>query len=429
MRFPDPSIPTAARSAVVPAPVRASNDRGPAFEDAFQSAVDPSSPTTPQTRRDTEQAADEMSSRPDAAPFATPDALPTALTGQPGPTSAPAASPDGLSANTPEDPAVDQADGDSGAAKPGLTEVVPETSPVTDASAPPLPPAHPVAPEALAALVISESPARRSAPSAPTSAAVDAAASIASASASASAAGGASDPVPSTVTGRVPAATAAVDAAAAAPIVGEGVRVMGELSVRVTDTAPVPAPSASPSKTDTGLAATSGSSAPASAALPTPAASPSGTPAVQQTNPAAPVLPGRPTHIGHPPLSAQIGTELLSLRQTVNGDHIVTIAVRPDNLGPVTISAVVGRDGMNVELFSPSPEGRDALKQMLPDLRRDLASAGGSGSSLDLGARDAPQERPRHREFGGSGHVAEPRFRATLPAALHPSSARLDVLV
>ncbi len=229
--------------------------------------------------------------------------------------------------------------------------------------------------------------------------------------------------------------TAAVTASArlgvttGAASIGEGPRPVGELTVRVADAPPSPpreAPSAS-GEAAPPPAPSSSPSAPGVQAAPAPLTG--GSLPVQQADAAAPALPGRPTHGTHPPLSTQIGTELLSLRQAADGDHLVTVAVRPDNLGPVTISAVVGRDGMSVELFSPSSEGRDALKQMLPDLRRDLASAGGSGSSLDLGARDTPQERPRHREFSGGGRVPEPRFRAPAPAVLHPSSARLDVLV
>lgn len=231
------------------------------------------------------------------------------------------------------------------------------------------------------------------------------------------------------------APTAAVTAPARAGVATgaasmvEGPRAMGELTVRVADARPTPPSDASSASPEAAVPAASSSSpsAPGSPAAPAPLLG--GSVAVQQTDAAAPALPGRPIQGAHPSLSTQIGTELLSLRQAADGDHIVTVAVRPDNLGPVTISAVVGRDGMSVELFSPSSEGRDALKQMLPDLRRDLASTGGPGSSLDLGARDAPQERPRHREFNGGGHVAEPRFRAPVPVALHPSSARLDVLV
>ncbi len=229
--------------------------------------------------------------------------------------------------------------------------------------------------------------------------------------------------------------TAAVTASArlgvttGAASIGEGPRPVGELTVRVADAPPSPPREAPAAGAEAVLtpAPSSSPSAPGVQAAPAPLTG--GSLPVQQADAAAPALPGRPTHGTHPPLSTQIGTELLSLRQAADGDHLVTVAVRPDNLGPVTISAVVGRDGMNVELFSPSSEGRDALKQMLPDLRRDLASAGGSGSSLDLGARDTPQERPRHREFSGGGRVPEPRFRAPAPAVLHPSSARLDVLV
>ncbi|QJA00431.1 flagellar hook-length control protein FliK [Leifsonia sp. PS1209] len=69
---------------------------------------------------------------------------------------------------------------------------------------------------------------------------------------------------------------------------------------------------------------------------------------------------------------------------------MMTVHVTPDTLGPVTVRAHVGAEGVRVELFAPTDGGRDALRAILPDLRRDLSGAGLSGS-LDLSSQNQPQ--------------------------------------
>jgi flagellar hook-length control protein FliK len=76
-----------------------------------------------------------------------------------------------------------------------------------------------------------------------------------------------------------------------------------------------------------------------------------------------------------------------------DGNHTITISVTPDNLGPVTVRAHISGENMRIELFSPSDNGREALRQLLPDLRRDL-SASGTNANLDLSSQGAPDGRP-----------------------------------
>lgn len=85
----------------------------------------------------------------------------------------------------------------------------------------------------------------------------------------------------------------------------------------------------------------------------------------------------------------------------------MTVHVTPDTLGPVTVRAHVGTDGVRVELFAPTDGGRDALRAILPDLRRDLNGAGLSGS-LDLSSQNQPQaDDQRNAESRqGSGATA-----------------------
>ncbi|HKU11184.1 MAG TPA: flagellar hook-length control protein FliK [Sinomonas sp.] len=74
----------------------------------------------------------------------------------------------------------------------------------------------------------------------------------------------------------------------------------------------------------------------------------------------------------------------------------MTVKVAPEDLGPVTVQAHIGADGVKVQLFAPTDAGRAAVQAALPELRRDLAAAG-LGANLDLSARSAPQHgAPQH---------------------------------
>lgn len=84
------------------------------------------------------------------------------------------------------------------------------------------------------------------------------------------------------------------------------------------------------------------------------------------------------------PLLAQLTRPLFTLATAPLGDHVMTIAVVPDSLGPVTVRAHLAADRIHIELMSASDAGREGLRTILGELRRDLA-AGGMASSLSLG--------------------------------------------
>jgi flagellar hook-length control protein FliK len=69
----------------------------------------------------------------------------------------------------------------------------------------------------------------------------------------------------------------------------------------------------------------------------------------------------------------------------------MTLSVTPDALGPVTVRAHVSPEGIRVELFAPTDLARDAIRAILPDLRKDL-SAGGVGANLDLSSQNQPSD-------------------------------------
>ena len=105
---------------------------------------------------------------------------------------------------------------------------------------------------------------------------------------------------------------------------------------------------------------------------------------------AAPVAPTPAANA--PAFAEQLAKPLFTLATGPTGDHIVTVKVTPDNLGPVTVRAHVGSEGMRVELFAPNDAGREAIRSILPDLRRDLAGQGVT-ANLDLSSQSQPFDR------------------------------------
>lgn len=105
------------------------------------------------------------------------------------------------------------------------------------------------------------------------------------------------------------------------------------------------------------------------------------------------VMPPSPTParaIAAHALAPQLAKPIFTLAAAAPGEHVMTVKVTPENLGPVTVQAHIGADGVRVELFTPTDAGRAAVQAVLPDLRRDLADAG-LAASLDLSDHSAPQ--------------------------------------
>ncbi|WBM80108.1 flagellar hook-length control protein FliK [Cryobacterium breve] len=118
------------------------------------------------------------------------------------------------------------------------------------------------------------------------------------------------------------------------------------------------------------------------------------------------------------PLAGQVGRGLASLIGAANGEHAMTITVNPDNLGPVTVRAHIGGSSIRVELFAPTDLARDALRAILPELRRDLAQ-GGTDTRLDLSGNSQPDDS----RAGGSGAFGAPGRQEDRTSA-DPGSAR-----
>ncbi|WP_104086857.1 flagellar hook-length control protein FliK [Arthrobacter sp. GMC3] len=144
---------------------------------------------------------------------------------------------------------------------------------------------------------------------------------------------------------------------------------------------------------------------------------------------------------GHPPLAEQLSRPIFALATGQSGSQVMTVQVVPDSLGPVTVRAHMGADGVRIELLAATDAGRDGLRLIMTDLKRDLAGqgissslslnpdlgsgAGGSGQAF-RGNTSTPtsswQQGPTNE---GSG--TEPPAQA--PAARTTSTISLDITV
>ncbi|MFJ6028446.1 flagellar hook-length control protein FliK [Pseudarthrobacter sp. NPDC092424] len=133
----------------------------------------------------------------------------------------------------------------------------------------------------------------------------------------------------------------------------------------------------------------------------------------------APTAGAGPVQAAHPTLAGQLAGPVFSLAAGKPGQYTMTLSVTPENLGPVTVRAHIGAELVRVELFAPNDAGREALRSILQDLKRDLAAAG-LGTTLDLSARSGPddggQSGPRDRPGERAGNSTG-RFQAVTAAA------------
>ncbi len=99
----------------------------------------------------------------------------------------------------------------------------------------------------------------------------------------------------------------------------------------------------------------------------------------------------------------------------------MTLKVSPEDLGPLTVRAHIDGAGVRIELFALGDTGREDLRGILPELRKELADAG-FGASLDVSDHSGPpagagtQGRPQGRE-PADAKPPTPAAAAQAPAA------------
>jgi flagellar hook-length control protein FliK len=110
------------------------------------------------------------------------------------------------------------------------------------------------------------------------------------------------------------------------------------------------------------------------------------------------------------PVGSQVARQVAVLRGGPDGTQTMTLVLTPENLGPVEVSVTLSKGTVDLTLRGAHDMGRAALLDGLPDLRRDLESAGLTCSRLEVDrdtggswlARHSAQQGPQ-QGFGDRG--------------------------
>ncbi|MFL6140959.1 MAG: flagellar hook-length control protein FliK, partial [Labedaea sp.] len=114
-------------------------------------------------------------------------------------------------------------------------------------------------------------------------------------------------------------------------------------------------------------------------------------PAVQPG--AAPAPAAKPQPAAPPPPASQLAAEIAPLRSR-DGEHTLTVHLHPVDLGPITVTAQVRGQDIQLNLGGATESGREALRAALPDLRRELEQAGFSSCLFNTGTGGREDNRP-----------------------------------
>jgi flagellar hook-length control protein FliK len=84
------------------------------------------------------------------------------------------------------------------------------------------------------------------------------------------------------------------------------------------------------------------------------------------------------------PVGSQVARQVAVLGRGPDGTQTMTLVLNPENLGPVEVSVTLSKGSVDLTLRGAHEQGRAALLDGLPDLRRDLESAGLNPSRLEV---------------------------------------------
>ncbi|MFL6096695.1 MAG: flagellar hook-length control protein FliK [Blastococcus sp.] len=84
------------------------------------------------------------------------------------------------------------------------------------------------------------------------------------------------------------------------------------------------------------------------------------------------------------PVSTQVARQVAVLADGPDGAHTMTLVLTPDSVGPVEVQVTLHKGAIDLQLRGAHEHGRAALLEALPDLRRDLETAGLTTSRLEV---------------------------------------------
>jgi flagellar hook-length control protein FliK len=112
--------------------------------------------------------------------------------------------------------------------------------------------------------------------------------------------------------------------------------------------------------------------------------------------PAAVAPAARTEPAAAPPPAEQLAAEIVPLRSR-DGEHKLTVHLHPVDLGPITVTAQVRGNDIQLDLGGATEGAREALRAALPELRRELERAGFDSCLLNTGTGGAREDRrPPH---------------------------------
>jgi flagellar hook-length control protein FliK len=148
------------------------------------------------------------------------------------------------------------------------------------------------------------------------------------------------------------------------------------------------------------------------------------------------------------PVGSQVARQVAVLRGGPDGAHTMTLVLTPDTLGPVEVQVTVSKGTVDLTLRGAHEHGRAALLDSLPDLRRDLETAGLTCSRLEvdrdtggswLGQHSAQAQQQAFGERAGQqdrGERSRPWLRPAdttgsgpTPPSRRSTSSGVDLLV
>lgn len=115
------------------------------------------------------------------------------------------------------------------------------------------------------------------------------------------------------------------------------------------------------------------------------------------------------------PLHRQLLGPIASLAAGPNGERTLSVNIAPEALGPISVKALLGGDGIRMELSAPTDAGREALRAMLPELRRELAATGSGTIMLSTGTDSSSTSGGHTGSQNAGGGDARPFTGAPSP--------------
>jgi flagellar hook-length control protein FliK len=130
-------------------------------------------------------------------------------------------------------------------------------------------------------------------------------------------------------------------------------------------------------------------------------------------------------------VGGQVARHVAVLRGAPDGTHSMTLVLTPETLGRVEIQVTVSQGTVDLTLRGAHEHGRAALLDALPDLRRDLETAGLACSRLqvdrDTGASWSPQQQAQQhlgqqqQQWGSGRHGGNERTETGPPSWARPA--------